>query len=504
MKRQILSCTFLCVASVSALAAERPNVVFIAVDDLRPELGVYGKDYIKSPNIDRIGKEGLTFNRAYVQQAVCSPSRTSVMTGARPDTTKVWDLVTHFRKAAPDIVTLGQHFKNNGYFVQGMGKIFHGGYDDAPTWSVPWQTPSAVKYALPENVALDERLNQLKATDKPKRNASEPLTADGGPSSGVNMRGPAYEGADVPDNTFTDGKVAELATQTLREMSKKKEPFFLAIGFVKPHLPFVSPKKYWDMYDPAKIALAHNPFRPIGAPDYAVMYGGELRNYHGIPETSIPPDLARTLKHGYYAGISYTDAQVGKVLDELDRLNLRKNTIVVLWGDHGWKLGEHDAWTKHTNMEIDTNAPLLISAPGMKTVGARSNAIVEMVDIFPTLSDLANLPLPKHLEGTSFRPLLDKPEMPWKKVAFSQYPRTAYVTGGTPLMGYAMVNDRYRIVQWVDRADLSKVVALELYDHLTDPDENLNIAQRPEHAALVKTMREQLNAGWKAAKPVVQ
>jgi len=191
-----------------------------------PRARIYGKDYIKSPNIDRIGKEGLTFNRAYVQQAVCSPSRTSVMTGARPDTTKVWDLVTHFRKAAPDIVTVGQHFKNNGYFVQGMGKIFHGGYDDAPTWSVPWQTPPAVKYALPENVALDERLNQLKATDKPKRNASEPLTADGGPSSGVNMRGPAYEGADVPDNTFTDGKVAELATQTLRDMSKKKSPFF--------------------------------------------------------------------------------------------------------------------------------------------------------------------------------------------------------------------------------------------------------------------------------------
>lgn len=488
-----------------AQAAERPNVVFIAIDDLRPELGVYGNSYIKSPNIDRLGKEGMIFDRAYVQQAVCSPSRTSVMTGARPDTTKVWDLKTHFRVAMPNVVTLGQHFKDNGYFVQGMGKLFHGGYDDKPTWSVPWQTPEAIKYALAENVALDDRVEMANAAAKSKKSklgATQPSDPDGAPSSGVNMRGPAFEGADVPDNTFTDGKVAELAMATLRDLSKKKEPFFLAVGLIKPHLPFVSPKKYWDLYDPAKIELAPNKFRPKDAPDFAVLPGGELRNYYGIPETSIPDDMARNLKHGYYAAISYTDAQVGKVLGELDRLGLRKNTIVVLWGDHGWKLGEHDAWTKHSNMEIDTRAPLIMSAPGMKGAGSHSAALVEMVDIYPTLTELAGLNLPAHLEGTSFKPLLDNPKLAWKSGAFSQYPRSADVTGGQPLMGYSMVNERYRVVQWVLRSDLTKVVAVELYDHKTDPQENQNIAQRPENATLVKSLQEKLNAGWRAATPV--
>jgi arylsulfatase A-like enzyme len=431
------------------------------------------------------------------------------MTGTRPDTTRVWDLVTHFRTAIPDVVTLGQHFKQHGYFVQGMGKIYHGGYDDPPTWSVPWQTPKAVKYALPENVALDERQYESADPDDPakpkgkkKQAAEQPRAADGPPSTGLNSRGPAFEGADVPDDTFTDGKVAELAVATLRELSRKKEPFFLAVGLIKPHLPFVSPKKYWDLYDPARIQLAPNRFRPKDAPEYAVLPGGELRNYHGIPEGPIPDDLARQLKHGYYAAISYTDAQVGKLLDELDRLGLRKNTIVVLWGDHGWKLGEHDAWCKHSNTENDTNAPLVVSVPGMKTAGARTDALVEMVDIYPTLSELAGLPLPGHLEGTSFKPLLDDPRRPWKPAAFSQYPRGASnSTGGVALMGYSMRTDRYRFTQWVERDDPSRVAALELYDHQTDPQENQNVAGRPEHATLVKELAAKLDAGWKAARP---
>jgi arylsulfatase A-like enzyme len=493
-----------------AAAAERPNVLFITVDDLRPELGAYGKDTIKSPNIDRLATAGVLFNHAYVQQAVCSPSRSSVMTGTRPDTTKVWDLVTHFRTAIPEVVTLGQHFKQHGYFVQGMGKIYHGGYDDPPTWSVPWQTPKAVKYALPENVALDDRQYESADPDDPvkpkgkkkKQAAQQTKTADGPPSTGLNSRGPAFEGADVPDDTFTDGKVAELAVATLRELSRKKEPFFLAVGLIKPHLPFVSPKRYWDLYDPAKIQLAPNKFRPKDAPEYAVLPGGELRNYHAVPEGPIPDDLARQLKHGYYAAISYTDAQVGKLLDELDRLGLRKNTIVVLWGDHGWKLGEHDAWCKHSNTENDTNAPLMVSVPGMKTAGARTDALVEMVDIYPTLSELAGLPLPGHLEGTSFKPLLDDPKRPWKPAAFSQYPRGAgKTTGGRALMGYSMRTDRYRLTRWVERDDPSKTAAVELYDHQTDPREDQNIAGRPEHATLVKELTAKLDAGWKEARP---
>lgn len=488
--------------AAGAESTVRPNILFIAVDDLRPELGCYGRDYIKSPSIDRLARAGMVFTHAYCQQAVCSPSRSSLMTGTRPDTTRVWDLVTHFRTALPDVVTLGQHFKQHGYFVQGMGKIYHGGYDDPATWSVPWQTPKAIKYALPENRKLDQRQYEGEPDGDAKPKAKKKAKAAASASSGPDTRGPAFEGADVPDNTFQDGKVAELAVATLRDLSKKPEPFFLAVGFIKPHLPFVAPKKYWDLYDPAKIQLAPNKFRPKDAPDYAILPGGELRSYHGIPAGSIPDDLARRLKHGYYAAVSYMDAQVGKVLDELDRLDLRKNTIVILWGDHGWKLGEHDAWCKHSNCENDTNAPLILSVPGMENAGGRTDALVEFVDIYPTLAELAGLPLPKHLEGTSFKPLLADPARPWKTAAFSQYPRNVGKAGGGALMGYSMRTEQYRFTVWVARNDPAKIHAMELYDHQTDPQENTNLANLPAHAALVERLKAQWRRGWQAALPV--
>ena len=505
----LLACFFFPAVADVARAAEthRPNVLFIVVDDLRPELGCYGKDYIRSPNIDRLARSGMVFDRAYCQQAVCSPTRSSLMTGTRPDTTKVWDLTTHFRAALPDVVTLQQNFKNHGYFVQGMGKIYHGGYDDPPSWSVPWQTPPAVTYALKENLAAspikvegepDDAVPAPKANKKKARAAANAKSAPGSVNlDEFNSRGPAFEGADVPDNTFQDGKVAELAVSTLRDLSGKREPFFLAVGFIKPHLPFVSPKKYWDLYDPAKIQLAPNPFRPIDAPDYAVKTAGEIRKYRGIPDGHIPDDLARQLKHGYYAAVSYMDAQAGRVLDELDRLGLRTHTIVILWGDHGWKLGEHDAWCKHTNVENDANAPLILSVPGMKNAGSHSKALVEFVDVYPTLSELAGLPLPGHLEGASFKPLLDDPQRPWKSAAFSQYPRTQ--KGG--LMGYSMRTDRYRFTVWVGRADHSRVDAIELYDHQNDPLENTTIAKHADQAATVERLMAQWKQGWQGAKP---
>lgn len=473
-------------------APKSPNILFIAVDDLRPELGCYGATYIKSPNFDRIAKVGMVFNHAYCQQAVCSPSRSSLMTGTRPDTTKVWDLKTHFRKALPGVVTLGQHFKDHGYFVQGLGKIYHGSLDDTQTWSVSWQNPKAPTYALPENL----KFNSGQSADDPDSAAPEEKSKK--TNNGFNSRGPAFESADVADETFTDGKVADLAVNALRNLAGKSQPFFLAVGFVKPHLPFVSPKKYWDLYDPSEIKLATNKFRPLDAPKYAVSPGAELRNYSGIPQGSIPDNLARQLKHGYYASISYSDAQIGKLLDELDRLKLVDNTIVILWGDHGWKLGEHDAWCKHTNTEDDTRAPLLLSVPGMKRSGTRTDALVEFVDIYPTLSELAGLPLPDHLEGTSFKALLDDPQRPWKSAVFSQYPRAA---GGKNLMGYSMRTERYRFTLWVNRKDPSEVVGTELYDHQSDPGENQNIASKPENVELVNQLTTQLRAGWKAAKP---
>ena len=450
--------------------ARRPNVLFFAIDDLRPEFGCYGFSDVKSPNLDRIAKRGIVFDRAYCQQAVCSPSRSSVLTGARPDSTKVWDLVTHFRAAMPNVVTLPQHFKQNGYFVQGMGKIFHGSLDDEPSWSVPWQTPKAPDYAVRTELPPKPRPNQ--------------------------KNGPAFEAGNVADDFYKDGKTANLAVETLRSRKGKPEPFFLAVGFSKPHLPFVSPKKYWDLYDPAKIQLAPNPYHPKDAPEHALTSSGELRNYIGMPgEGPVVDDLARKLKHGYYAAISYTDAQIGKVLDELDRQGLRESTIIVLWGDHGWKLGEHGEWCKHSNVENDTNAPLLLSAPGMKNAGQHCRALVEFVDIYPTLAELADLPLPAHLEGTSMKPLVENPKRSWKNAAFSQYPR------GKKLMGYSMRTDRYRFTVWVGRENHSHVDSIELYDHQADPQENQNIAKAPANAKLVEHLMRQWRTGWKAARP---
>ncbi|MFM8532692.1 MAG: sulfatase [Acidimicrobiia bacterium] len=469
--------------SAAAAPPARPNVLFIAVDDLRPELGCYGDNYIRSPNIDRIAQKGLVFNRAYCQQAVCSPSRSSLLTGTRPDTTKVWDLNTHFRKALPDVVTLGQHFKNNGWFVQGMGKIYHGGFDDPQTWSVPWTSPKASPYGRQETLELVAR--KLAAA---KAAGTDPKKA----------RGPAFESSDVPDNRFHDGALADMAVEALGKLKERRQPFFLAVGFIKPHLPFVAPQKYWDLYDPAAIRLASNPFRAVNSPSYAVGDGGEMRSYHGIPDGHVPDDLARQLKHAYYAATSYMDAQLGRVLAELGRLELADNTIIILWGAHGWKLGEHDAWCKHSNVELDTNAPLIISVPGMKNPGRRTDALVEFVDVYPSLAELAGLPLPEHLEGTSFVPLLDDPDRAWKTAAFSQYPRT---NEGQRLMGYSMRTDRYRFTAWVDRADHSKVVDLELYDHRGDPLENTNIAGQPENGQLIADLTVQLRRGWRGALP---
>ncbi len=450
----------------AAAAEARKNVLFIAVDDLRPELGCYGNKIIKSPNIDRLAKSGVVFENAFCQQAVCSPSRTSLLTGTRPDTAKVWDLTTHFRKALPDIVTLPEHFKANGYFTQSMGKIYHHGLDDPQSWSVPSQYPKAVS---------------------------------GGGGKKAGSRGPAFLANDLPDNAMHDGELADMAVAALGGMKGKKQPFFLAVGFIRPHLPFISPKKYWDLYDPAAIPLAPNPFRPKGAPDYAIGSGGEMRTYDGVPKAPhFPDDYARQAKHGYYAAVSYVDAQIGRVIDELERLGLRESTIIVLWGDHGWKLGEHNAWAKHATVENDTHVPLLVSVPGIASAGKRSPALVEFVDIYPTLSDLAGLPKPVGMEGFSFKPLLDDPAKAWKSAAFSQYPRTP---AGKNLMGYSMRTERYRLTTWVTKGKVSEVDAVELYDRQVDPQENTNIANDPANKALVQKLTAQWRAGWPAALP---
>lgn len=475
-----------------AQSAEKSNVLFIAVDDLRPELGCYGAKHIHSPNIDALAKQGLLFNRAYCQQAVCSPSRTSLMTGARPDTTKVWDLTTDFRDTYPNVVTLTQHFIANKYTAVGMGKIYHSGFNDKLSWSGKWKSARGQAYANPDNMKI------LKA--RRKKAIAEGL-------KGIKLsrasRGPAFESADVADNVYTDGAVAEQAIKTLGELKKKKSPFFLAVGFIKPHLPFVAPKKYWDLYDRKTVELAKNRFHPKDAPKYANTSWGEMRVYSGIPKKGdLPLDDQITLRHGYYACVSYVDALVGKLVKELETLKLRKNTIIILWGDHGWKLGEHNGWCKHTNFEDDARVPLIISVPGQKSAGQKTDALVEFVDIYPSLAQLAGLELPKHLEGTSFVPLIENPKRKWKTAAFSQYPR-GYK--GKKLMGYSMKTDRYRFTRWDIQKSKTKsnkkVDSYELYDHKVDPDENRNIANLPENKKLIEELSAQLDDGWKAARP---
>jgi iduronate 2-sulfatase len=457
---------------VTTADLKRPNVLFIAVDDLRPQLGCYGHDHIHSPNIDRLASEGLLFERAYCQQAICMSSRASLLSGYRPDKGEIFRCGPLY-KHVPDALPLNQHFLNNGYEAVTMGKIYHHRSDEKKGWSNEGFHPEGRwegrGYLNPESIVHVREYDAKHA---------------GGKKQGL---GPAYEWADVADNAYPDGITAEHAITELNRL--KDQPFFLAVGFQKPHLPFNAPKKYWDLHDEEKIDLAANPFVPQNAPEEAFTNWGELRAYYGMPqEGPMPDDLARKLIHGYYACVSYTDAMIGRVLDELDRLDLRKNTIVILWGDHGWKLGEHGMWCKHTNFELDTHAALILSAPGMKAAGLHTRNLVEFVDIYPTLCDLAGLGKPSHLEGLSMAPLLDNPGQPWKEAAYSQYPQ------GT-LMGYSVRTDRYRYTEW-RRLGSTDIKARELYDHEKDPDENVNVAGVAENQTVVERHSTLLKKGF--------
>ena len=481
---------------LAALAADRPNVLFIAVDDLRPELGCYGADPMRTPALDRFAGTALRFERAYCQQAVCSPSRTSLMTGRRPATTGVHDLNTHFRKNLPDVVTLSQHFKDHGYHAVGMGKIYHGSLDDPASWSVPHRRPKAPLYGDPEIQA--DLVRQRKA----KRGRKPAQVAERDPETGLALKikrdyraksnGPSWEAADVADEVFHDGQLAGMAVRTLGRMADTPKPFFLAVGFVRPHLPFVAPRKYFDLYPKEGIGLSPNPNAPADVPPIALHDFGELRQYQGIPKGKgpLPDQQARDLRRAYYAATSYVDAQIGRVIDELDRLGLAEDTIVVVWGDHGWHLGDQGLWCKHSNFERAARVPLLLRVPG-RTSGESTPALVELVDVYPTLCEAAGLPLPEGLEGTSMMPLTDDPRRPWKSAAFFEYPR-----GNR--MGHSIRTDRYRYTAWTGRD--GAVVARELYDHQADPLETANLADRPEQAERVADLQRRLDGGWQAAR----
>ncbi|MFD0835932.1 sulfatase [Mariniflexile aquimaris] len=502
---------------------KQPNILFIAVDDLRAELGSYGSNIVKSPNIDKLASNGIQFNRAYCQQAICGPSRASVMTGARPETINVIDLFQDFRDNRPSIVTIPQHFKENGYETVSLGKVYHGSYtDDEMSWS---RKPIKVKrdanvpeieggYALPES-----QLMYLKNKIALEAKYGEKLIRENWLD-----KGPALEAADVPDETYDDGYNTLSAIATLNDMVKKGDkPWFLGLGFKKPHLDWIAPKKYWDMYDESQIPIATQVNPPKDGAAIGLSESLELRVSADIPKTgNLSPELQRKLKHGYYACTSYIDAQIGKMIQALKDAGQYENTIIVLWSDHGFNLGEMGYWGKATNYEIATRVPFIISAPGVtdRTKGQTSDATVELVDIFPTLCDLTGLSKPNHLEGQSLVPYLKKPTTKSKKPAFSVFPSPALrewaarpftapfrTTFFMPLiekietkvanqmgdkwdrktfeqfvMGYAMRTDNYRLIIWKDRRRPNDTpLYMELYDHINDPYETVNIAvQNPK------------------------
>lgn len=436
---------------------QRKNVLFILVDDLRPNLGCYGDMNAYTPNIDKLAQQGIVFNKAYCQQAVCNPSRTSMLTGLRPGVTKVYNLDTHFRDNLPDAVTLPQSFKNSGYFTASVGKIFHNSKNtvDPISWTIELSPAYNNTYVLPKN------------------------------RSGKGKQG-VTEMADVPDSAYADGMIAEGAIQLLAEAAQQDDPFFIAVGFKKPHAPFCAPKKYWDLYDRSAFGVAGRS-RPAGSPDLAFHRSQELRGYRDVPdEGDVPSEKEQEIIHGYYACISYVDAQLGKILDRLEALGLSENTVIVLWGDHGYHLGEQDLWCKSTNFELDTRVPLIVAAPGMKGNGSHNDAIVESVDIFPTLVDLCGIAPREELNGVSMLPLLDNPFATWGYPAFSQFvrPYEAIFKKNAPThMGYSVRVEGWRCTYWYD-LEKHVVVERELYQMGGNGLESENMAGRPAVAEL--------------------
>lgn len=477
----------------------RPNVLFIAVDDLRTELGCYGADQVISPHIDRLAGAGITFRRAYCQSGVCNPSRASLLTGLRPDSTGVWDLHTHFRDTIPDAVTLPQRFMHNGYHCAAIGKIYHNTLPDPQSWSEPRMTIPGYPYD-PDAVYRDEdNLEYLE-----RRKAA--ITAAGRQERHIDERGQWYlkacatEMPDVPDDAYYDGAQTNAAIEKLGALAAADNPFFFGIGYYRPHLPFNVPKRYWDRYDRGSIRLATNDYPPINAPSMALNNLRELKGYTDFRDAPHPmdgtlnDDDARLLKHGYLASVTYVDTQVGTLLDRLDELGIADNTIVVLWGDNGWKLGEHAGWCKMTNFELDTRVPLIVSGPGCGR-GGDCAGLVEFVDIYPTLCELAGIERDPALEGVSLAPQLRDPGTPAKDAAFSQFLRHGIWRdpSGRDYMGYAVRTEEFRYVEWFDY-ETKECAARELYDHRGDDEENENIVGDEEYADIVRALSGMLTA----------
>jgi len=445
---------------IGGIRAEKPNVLFIAVDDLRPEILKFGAEYSVTPYIDRLCEQGVRFERAYCMVPTCGASRASLMTSVRPTRDRFKSFNSYASKDAPSAKPIHTHFKEQGYYTVSLGKVFHGKGDHEDGWSEkPWR--SDVKAYVTK-----EAIEQLEKDAKGR------------------MRGPATESANVEDVVYRDGQIAKRAVEQMEKLAKRNQPFFLAVGFTKPHLPFNAPTRYWELYDKKTVKMPDNFYIPKGAPSISIHASGELRNYSDIPKKGpISEETALNLIHGYHACVSYVDVLIGQVLDQLDALRLKDNTVVVLWGDHGWNLGEHTLWCKHSCYETSLHAPLIISVPGMKEIkkGRAARQLTEFIDIYPTLCELAGVRIPDHVEGKSLLPVLLNPEAVHKPFAISRFGE-----------GDTIRTHRYRYSLYRDRN--GKVIGRMLYDHKVDPAENKNIAVNPEHALLVKRLETQLLA----------
>jgi iduronate 2-sulfatase len=448
----------------------KPNILFVAIDDLRPTLSCYGDSIAITPNMDELASNGTIFTKAYCQQAVCNPSRSSILTGLRPDQINVTNLVDHFREEMPNLITLPQIFKSNGYQTMGIGKIYHGSkkaQDD-----VSWTKPALLNVS---NKAMEYALAKNKTGNKAA----------------------SFESADVGDEVYEDGQIANEAIRSLAQFKKNGEPFFLAVGFKKPHLPFSAPKKYWDLYEQNLFNTISQRKRPADSPGLAFHNSQELRGYMDIPdEGTINTDKEKKLWQGYYACVSYVDVQLGKIMKSMKDLGLDKNTIIILWGDHGYHLGEQDLWCKSTNFELDNRIPLIISDPTKKfRTGTKSNSIVEAVDIYPTLLELCGLKAKGELAGISLTPLLVQPSTEIKNAAFTQFvrPYEALFSKEATHMGYSVRTKNWRCTAWFNTQNDS-IEFTELYDLENDNIEKKNLTGIANYRDIELRLLEMLKA----------
>ncbi len=487
----LLAAISLAAAVAQAAAPTRPNVLLICVDDLKPTIGAYGDKLALTPNLDRLAARGTRFELAYCNQSVCAPSRNTLFLSSRSTSLGIYGLSTNFRQVQPQAVTLSQHFMRHGWRAEAVGKILHSGHgnhDDEASWSVPTVKEKVVEYLDPRSTGGGQLTREEAYFSNQKLDAIRTLP-----------RGAAWEKLDVPDSAYADGRIADESILRLRAARDRRAaqdtPFFLAVGFVKPHLPLTAPKKYWDLHDPKKFTLAPDQRDPIGIPAYAGKVGGEIVNYDPLSVENLrEAETQRTLIHAYYACVSYMDAQLGRVLDELDRLKLADSTLIVLWGDHGWHLGDHGYWTKHTNYEQANRIPLLIVAPGVARPGSVSRQLAETVDLYPTLAELAGLPAPRGpqpIDGMSLVPVLRDPSRTLRDHAYHTYPRGERI-------GRAIRTARYRFVEWKKPGAPTDTADFELYDYEADPAESRNLAK--DQPAVVAELQKIL-ARHPEAKP---